>query len=84
MVTRKKKEKKSLDKKQEDKWYLNGGGCNPITQNQIKYINRLTRKKMKMYCGAYSYLRYKKDIEELTGEEANNMIRELLAMSEKK
>ena len=26
----------------------------------------------------------RKDIEELTGEEANNMIRELLAMSEKK
>ena len=39
MVPRKKKEKTSLDRKQEDKWYLNGGGCNPITQNQIKYIN---------------------------------------------
>ena len=84
MVTRKKKEKTSLERKQEDKWYLNGGGCNPITQNQIKFINKLTREKLKMYCGAYSYLRYKKDIEELTSEEANTMIRELLTINVKK
>ena len=70
----------NFNKENNKKRYLNGGGDENITEKQMKLINRLARKKMKMNCGAYSMHRMKKDITELTGAEANLLIRELNAI----
>lgn len=61
-----------------DKAHLNGGGDQPITDKQIKLINRLAYRKRKMKASPYSYLTLGKDISMLTGSEANKLIRELL------
>jgi len=67
----------NFNKENDKKRYLNGGGNQPITERQMKLINKLSKKKKKMTCGAYSMLRLKKDITKITGEEANLLIREL-------
>lgn len=70
----------NFNKENDKKRYLNGGGSQPITERQMKLINKLSKKKLKIPCGAYSMLRFKKDITEITGEEANFLIRELNAI----
>ena len=69
-----------FNKENNKKHYLNGGGDQPLTGKQMNLIKRLARKKKKMTSGAYSMLRLKKDITEITGEEANYLIRELNAI----
>ena len=70
----------NFNKENDKKRHLNGGGEQPITDKQMNLIKRLARKKKKMTSGAYSMLRLKKDITEITGEEANYLIRELNAI----
>ena len=61
------------------KAYLNGGGDNPITDKQIKFINTLALRKHRMKAGPYCYLILNKDISTLTGAEAHLLISKLNA-----
>jgi len=62
---------------QRKKTYLNGGGDNPITDKQIKFINTLALRKHRMKAGPYCYLILNKDISTITGEEAHFLISKL-------
>lgn len=59
------------------KAHLNGGGDNPITDKQIKFINTLALRKHRMKAGPYCYLILNKDISTITGEEAHFLISKL-------
>lgn len=69
---------KNKEFSKDEKAHLNGGGDQPITDKQIKFINRLAHRKHRIKAGPYSYRILNKDISMLTGAEANMLIRKLM------
>ena len=65
--------------KNNEKTHLNGGGNQPITDKQIKFINTLALRKHRIKAGPYCYLILNKDISTLTGAEAHLLISKLNA-----